>query len=256
MTTYFIGDLHGYADRYEQLLLSAGLVDESLNWAGKDATLWLMGDFFDRGESGIRCLDLTMRLQQEAALAGGNVQSLLGNHELMILCAYLFEQEGHRSNLYQQWRKWGGIAADFEAFEERHAIWISNLPAMALVDDMLLMHADAMLYVGHGYSIEAVNQSFRDLIASRDLSAWSDCLSSFSEHMTFCGLEMTGKQRAEQLLKLYGGEVIVHGHTPIPEARRVPAEEVTGPWEYAGGRCLNIDGGLYLGSPGFVYEVN
>ena len=255
MTTYFIGDLHGYADRYEQLLKSAGLVDDSLNWSGNDATLWLMGDFFDRGESGIRCLDLTMRLQEQASQVGGSVQSLLGNHELMILCAYLFDQEGHRSNLYKQWLKWGGIASDFEAFEERHAAWIRQLPALALVEDKLLMHADAMLYVQHGYSIEAVNQSFHELMLSRDLSAWSEVLSSFGEHMSFCGLEMTGKKRAEQLLKLYGGEVIVHGHTPIPDARRVPAEEVTEPWEYNGGRCLNIDGGMYLGSPGFVYSI-
>lgn len=255
MTIYFIGDLHGYADQYENLLKSVGLCDEALSWTGGDATLWLMGDFFDRGQSGIRCIDLTMRLQTEANLAGGRVESLLGNHELMILCAYLFEKDGHKSNLYEQWIRWGGIAADFEGFGDHHAAWISELPAMARVNDMLLMHADAMLYVDYGTTIDAVNDSFKALIASRDLNAWSNCLSSFSEHNTFCGLEMTGKKRAEQILRLYGGELIVHGHTPIPDARRVPAEEVIEPWQYAGGRCLNLDGGMYLGGPGFVYQV-
>jgi hypothetical protein len=72
-------------------LREAGLCDEQLNWTGGSNTLWLIGDFFDRGESGLECIDITMKIQSQASLVGGSVQSLLGNHEMMILCAYRFK---------------------------------------------------------------------------------------------------------------------------------------------------------------------
>ena len=73
--------------------------------------------------------------------------------------------------------------------------------------------------------------------------------------MAFSSLELTGRKRAEQLLALFGGELLVHGHTPIPYARQIEAENVTEAWRYAGDRCLNVDGGMYMGSPGFVHRL-
>ena len=89
MSTYLIGDLHGHYRDYERLLISAGLCDEHLNWTGEDSKLWLMGDFFDRGASGVRCMDLTIRLQREAAAAGGEVNSLLGKIRDSVFCLIL-----------------------------------------------------------------------------------------------------------------------------------------------------------------------
>ena len=257
MATYLIGDLHGHYSDFERLLIGAGLCNENLEWSGGTNHLWLMGDFFDRGASGIKCIELTMRLQQEALAHGGKVQSLLGNHELMILCAYQFKDKMTESgdSVFDQWLRWGGIEADFEGFTEVHAAWIRRLPAMVLLGDALLIHADAMMYVNHGTIIESVNNSFLELMASNDLAAWEAVLSSFSEHMAFSSLELTGRKRAEQLLALYGGELLVHGHTPIPYARQVEAEDVTEAWRYAGDRCLNVDGGMYMGSPGFVHRL-
>ncbi|HEX9439253.1 MAG TPA: serine/threonine protein phosphatase, partial [Roseiflexaceae bacterium] len=53
----------------------------------------------------------------------------------------------------------------------------------------------------------------------------------------------------------FGGRQIVHGHTPISSMRRCLPEEVVEPLVYAGGLCVNVDGGMYLGGPGFVYQV-
>lgn len=257
MSTYLIGDLHGHYRDYERLLVSEGLCDEALNWTGGTHRLWIMGDFFDRGASGVRCMDLTMRLQEEAAETGGEVNSLLGNHELMILCAFRFRDSKHTDGLsvYDHWLRWGGIESDFEGFTDKHADWIRTLPAMVLLEDTLMIHADAMLYVDHGLTIDAVNESFRALMDSDDLPRWMSTLASFGEHMAFSGLDLTGSKRAEQLLSLYGGNLLVHGHTPIPFARQIDAETVTEAWEYAGGRCLNVDGGMYMGSPGFVHKL-
>jgi hypothetical protein len=257
MSTFLIGDLHGFHDRYATLLQEAGLCDEELNWTGSSHTLWLIGDFFDRGKSGLKCIDITMMLQKQAKLVGGSVQALLGNHEMMILCAYRFKDdlENEGAEIVDQWLHWGGVRQDLDDFTEEHAVWIESLPVMARADHALLVHADAMLYINYGNSIEAVNAAFRKLIEGRELHQWKIALSSFGEHMAFSGLEITGKQRAQQFLQVYGGEVLIHGHTPIPYARKVDPESVTSAWSYAGGACINIDGGIYLGSPGFVYEL-
>ena len=63
------------------LLRSTNLVTDELRWGGDNATLCFVGDFVDRGPDGIGCIELVMRLQREAADAGGQVIALLGNHE-------------------------------------------------------------------------------------------------------------------------------------------------------------------------------
>lgn len=257
MSTYVIGDLHGHSRDFERLLQESGLCDGDLNWSGGESSLWLMGDFFDRGASGVRCVELTMKLQHQAEQAGGYVSSLLGNHEMMLLCAKKFGDKRTSSGLSvkDQWLRWGGIESDFEDLTAEQENWLRELPAMALVEGHLLVHADAMLYVSYGITIDGVNQRFRELLDSDDLPGWESALSAFSEHMAFSQLELTGSQRAEQFLKLYGGHTLVHGHTPIPYARRIEADTVTDAWEYAQGRCINVDGGMYMGSPGFVYQL-
>jgi len=34
-----------------------------------------------------------------------------------------------------------------------------------------------------------------------------------------------------------------------------PDDQVTEPLVYAGGLCVNVDGGMYRGGPGFVYRA-
>ena len=87
---YMMGDVHGYLDKLTRLLRECGLVDEGLHWRGGVASLWFMGDFFDRGPDGTGVVDLIMRLQREAADAGGCVEALLGNHDILIMAVQQF----------------------------------------------------------------------------------------------------------------------------------------------------------------------
>ena len=66
MAVYVIGDIHGQFDKLLKLLHNAHLIDDRLQWIGDDATLWFLGDFFDRGEQGIDVVELLMRLQRQA----------------------------------------------------------------------------------------------------------------------------------------------------------------------------------------------
>jgi len=78
-----IGDIHGAGDAFVRILQKAGLIDASEHWTGGTATLVQTGDYLDRGGAVRRILDLLMRLESEAKAAGGRVEVLLGNHEIM-----------------------------------------------------------------------------------------------------------------------------------------------------------------------------
>lgn len=57
-------------------------MDDRGNWIGKDATLIQTGDIVDRGPDTIAIYKLFDSLRTQARGAGGEVVSLLGNHEV------------------------------------------------------------------------------------------------------------------------------------------------------------------------------
>jgi hypothetical protein len=82
-----IGDVHGAYDGFVGILQAAGLIDGNRQWSGGTAVLVQTGDVFDRGTGVREALDLLMRLQDDAKRAGGRVEPLLGNHEMMNIIA-------------------------------------------------------------------------------------------------------------------------------------------------------------------------
>lgn len=80
-----ISDVHGAYPAMVRTLRAAGILDESLAWAGGETGLVVTGDLLDRGADSRQAMDLLMRLEAEAAAAGGQVHVLLGNHEVMNL---------------------------------------------------------------------------------------------------------------------------------------------------------------------------
>lgn len=90
-----VGDVHGDYDRFVDILVMAGLVDDSADWSGGNAILVQLGDVLDRGPSSRRVLDLLMKLQKQASSKGGLVEMLIGNHEVMRLTGdFGFVSEG------------------------------------------------------------------------------------------------------------------------------------------------------------------
>ena len=250
MAVYVVGDVHGQFEKLLVLLVNAHLIDDRLRWIGKDATLWFMGDFFDRGTQGIDVVDLIMRLQGEAAEVGGTVRALLGNHEVLFLGANRFPTE--RRFMFN-WKRNGGQESDLMRVTARHSAWLRNLPALALVENRLFMHADAMFYQHYGSSIDEVNAHIGALLRSDDDDDWDQLLEDFAERMTFVTPEFAGSSNAAQMLSIYGGEQIIHGHTPI----QYLSDEISPdkPVIYARDRCIDVDGGMYLGGQGFVFQL-
>jgi hypothetical protein len=80
-----VGDVHGAYGPLVELLQATGMIGSNLEWTGGDTHLVSLGDLLDRGAAARNVMDLVMRLQREAAAAGGHVHVVLGNHELMNL---------------------------------------------------------------------------------------------------------------------------------------------------------------------------
>ena len=78
-----IGDLHGDLEATRRALKLAGAIDDEDRWTGGGLVLVQTGDQLDRGDEEQAILDLFVRLEEEAARAGGAVHVLNGNHELM-----------------------------------------------------------------------------------------------------------------------------------------------------------------------------
>ncbi len=102
-----IGDVHGSYDKLIQLLRGSGLVDRDLGWIGGDSHVVFVGDLIDRGPDDRPVLDLVRRLQTEAPAMGGQVHTLLGNHEVMNLSGDLryVSEKGFRDFLPEEDRR-------------------------------------------------------------------------------------------------------------------------------------------------------
>ncbi|MFN2198370.1 MAG: metallophosphoesterase [Anaerolineales bacterium] len=256
-TIFIMGDVHGRITRLQEHLQSAGLVDASFNWNGESAVLWFVGDYVDRGPAGAGVIKAIMRLQNQARESGGQVGALIGNHDILLLSAVRYRDTVSattQQTYYADWIDEGGNLQDLERLGAAEIDWLMALPAAALVADTLLLHADSLLYRSYGTSLEALNQAFHRLLADGSAQAYNQLLDEFGQHRAFLGAD--GAAHLAEMLLRYGGSRLVHGHTPIMKITGAEPAAITAPYVYQDGKCINVDGGMYLGGPGFIYQLN
>lgn len=265
---YVVGDVHGYLDELVAALREKGLIDIDGHWSAATARLWFLGDFTDRGPDGIGVIDLVMRLSAEAAAAGGYCKALMGNHELLLLGAKRFGDtpvnSGAGTATFQAaWLLNGGQRTDMERLEDHHLQWMSRLDAMAEEDGHLLVHSDTTAYLEYGDSIEAVNDTVTETLQRSDADECWDLFRKFTKRFAFRD-EDAGPMAVRELLGAFGGERIVHGHSPIPyllgevgsedgEDDGTPAVE--GPHVYADNLAVAMDGGITMAGKLLVVQL-
>jgi hypothetical protein len=248
MATFVVGDVHGHVEPLVDVLRETGLLDENVRWSGQDARLWLLGDLVDRGPDGIAVIELVMRLQRE-----GDVHCVLGNHEAFLLGALRFPNVdcGIPGVTFRTvWELNGGVQDDLARLMPEHVAWIEGLPAVAREGDWLLVHSDTDRYLEYGSTIESICASVRSILTGDDSRRFGRLLDDLADRGSFVEPERLGR-----FLGTLDGERLVHGHTPIWYAASLDPARVFEPFEYAGGRVLNVDHGLYAGGPGFVAQL-
>ncbi|WP_323188237.1 metallophosphoesterase [Streptomyces sp. NBC_00249] len=265
---YVVGDVHGYLDELVTELQAQSLIDADRHWSAGNARLWFLGDFTDRGPDGIGVIDLVMRLSAEAAAAGGYCKALMGNHELLLIGAKRFGDtpvhSGAGTATFQAaWLLNGGQRTDMERLEDVHLQWMSRLDAATLEDGHLLLHSDTTAYLDYGDSIEDVNDTIHELLNRNDADITWDLFRKFTKRFAF--RDDGGPAAARELLDVYGGSRVVHGHSPIPyllgevgtedgDEARGP-EAVDGPHVYADGLAIAMDGGVTMAGKLLVVQL-
>ncbi|MEU6766449.1 metallophosphoesterase [Streptomyces sp. NPDC046853] len=264
---FVVGDVHGYLDELLAALHEQNLIDGDGDWSAGNARLWFLGDFTDRGPDGIGVIDLVMRLSAQAAAAGGYCKALMGNHELLLLGAKRFGDtpvnSGAGTATFQAaWLLNGGQKTDMERLEDHHLQWMARLDAIESEDGHLLMHSDTTAYLDYGDSIEAVNDTVRETLTRNDADECWDLFRKFTKRFAF--RDESGPGAVRELLDMYGGHRIVHGHSPIPYLLGDVGSEddsdgggpvIEGPHIYAGGLAIAMDGGVTMAGKLLVCQL-
>ena len=257
---FVVSDVHGHVGHLVAALRDQMLLDPDGGWCGGQARLTLLGDYFDRGPDGVAVVDLIRRLQDEARSAGGRVGALIGNHEILALGMNRFRDQlvpsesGIRRSFARSWALNGGQVRDQQRLTSEHVEWLSDLDVVGAAGSDLLLHADTTEYLRWGTTPEQINAAVREVLAGDDLEQWWQCWVRLTTRYAFAGTD--GEQVAAELLGQLGGERIVHGHSFIATLSGREAREVTGPFSYAGGRALAIDGGIAAGGPCLVVRLD
>ncbi|MBH5335893.1 metallophosphoesterase [Streptomyces pactum] len=265
---YVVGDVHGYLDELLAALAAEGLVDADGNWSAGNTRLWFLGDFTDRGPDGIGVIDLVMQLSAQAAAAGGYCKALMGNHELLLIGAKRFgdtpvSSGAGTASFQAAWLLNGGQRTDMERLQDHHLQWMSRLDAMAEEDGHLLVHSDTTAYLEYGDSIEAVNDAVTEALQRSDADECWDLFRKFTKRFAFRD-EEAGPMAVRELLQTYGGQRIVHGHSPIPyllgevgseDGEDGGAPPVEGPHVYADDLAIAMDGGVTMAGKLLVVQL-
>lgn len=257
---YVVSDIHGHFDDLVAALRRADLLDADGAWCGGHAHLTFLGDYFDRGPDGIAVVDLVRRLQDEAATSGGRVDALIGNHEILALGMRRFGDRQVSSDLggsrsfARSWALNGGRRRDQQRLTSEHIDWICGLDSVALAGSDLLLHSDTTEYLRWGDTSGQINDAVRTVLSGDDLGQWWQCWVRLTSRYAFAGVD--GAEVAAGLLGHLGGSRIVHGHSIITTLTGQVLSEVSGPFSYAGGRVLAIDGGVYGGGPCLVVPLD
>ncbi len=141
MKVVVIPDIHGRLDALEAMLVHSGIVDGRWKWkGGRGQKLVQLGDLVDRGPHSKECVDLMMKIQEQAPSA---VTILRGNHEEMLCGAvrdpaskpWWLENGGEASV-----KSWGSDFENLCALDGPHYRWMSSLPTSMVLHDVLFVH--------------------------------------------------------------------------------------------------------------------
>jgi hypothetical protein len=254
---YAVSDIHGYPDKLKASLQEAGLTDADGNWSGKDARLWFLGDFFDRGPDGIGVLRFVRTLVDQAP--AGAVRVLLGNHEILALGMHKFgdtfvPHDGITTRSFERsWVLNGGQDRDQELLTDDDVAWLLDQPMLGLDAGHLLMHSDTAEYVEWGSAIDEINAAASAELHSDDIVVWWEIWRRMTSRYAFRG--PSGSEVAAIMLRHLGGHRIVHGHSIVADQLGIDPANLTEPLLYADGFVLGIDGGAFDGGPCLVVEL-
>lgn len=136
-----IGDIHGHADKLEELLLKLGYIIKAGAYSHPNRKVLFLGDYIDRGPKIRKTLEIV-----RAMVESENAIALMGNHEYNALCFHFQETEGGhlRKHLikniiqhYETLKQFQNKQKEYEDYLE----WFKELPFYYESDTFRAVHA-------------------------------------------------------------------------------------------------------------------
>ncbi|MCJ7756848.1 MAG: metallophosphoesterase [Gillisia sp.] len=137
----FIGDIHGHADKLEELLLKLGYKKSDGAYSHPNRKVLFVGDYIDRGPKIRETLQIV-----RAMVESENAIALMGNHEYNALCFHFQETEGGHlrkhliKNIIQHYETLKQFQNRQREYEE-YLDWFKTLPLYYQTDTFKAVHA-------------------------------------------------------------------------------------------------------------------
>ncbi len=203
MSKYVISDIHGCCKSFKALVEKIDLQ--------KQDTLYLLGDYVDRGPDSKGVIDYIWFLQS----AGFEVYCLCGNHEEKMLSSCNSKVD------MQEWLFWGGrqTLGSFgvnavNEIDQKYKDWLAGLKYYIEVDNYILVHA------GLNFKLENPLEDTKSMMWMRD----------YYHSINYEWLQ---------------NRIIVHGHTPIS---KLEIESLN--TKILRDQYINIDNGCFYSKEG------
>ncbi|MFB3892411.1 MAG: metallophosphoesterase [Phycisphaerae bacterium] len=225
-----VGDVHGDYAQFIKVLRAASVVNDKDDWIAGRTHLVQTGDVVDKGPASRKCMDLLMKLEKQAADAGGAVHALIGNHEALVLLGdwrYVAAGEIDAFGGKKEYRQAMSAAG-------KYGRWIRSHDAAIKINDIVFVHGGITAAYA-GKSLAQINKAVRDELASGqgggiamdpDGPLWDRSLALEDERLVAGDVE--------KVLKAYGAKHMVIGHT----------DDTSGVTTRAGERIIKIDVGM------------
>lgn len=139
--TDLIGDIHGHADKLEELLLKLGYMKRNGAYTHPERKVLFVGDYIDRGPRIRETLELVRSMVES-----GNAIALMGNHEYNALCFHFQETEGGHlrkhliKNIIQHYETLSQFQNRQQEYED-YLDWFKTLPLYYETDTFRAVHA-------------------------------------------------------------------------------------------------------------------
>ncbi len=245
-----VSDVHGQFGILQKLLRANEVIDEKNNWKYGNGHLVIVGDNLDRGDQVLDILWFLFFLQKEAEMAGGKVQVLLGNHEIMVLQGdiryinkkYYYTSASFKNQYYHFFRK-GSVLGD----------WIASHKVLTSINKNLFVHAgvsDAILDLD--LSLEDINNTFTTkLLRAKEEDILKDSLLTLLYstegpvwYRGYFDTENFKKKNIKSILKRLDQDRIIVGHTSL--------DKITAMFD---GRVIAIDCSIKKGLDGQILNI-
>jgi hypothetical protein len=136
-----IGDIHGHADKLEELLLKLGYSKTNGAYSHQERKVLFVGDYIVRGPKIKETLQMV-----RAMVDSGNAIALMGNHEYNALCFHFQEADGGHlrkhliKNIIQHYdtlKQFQNKQKEYEDYLE----WFKTLPLFYETENLKAVHA-------------------------------------------------------------------------------------------------------------------